>query len=122
MHGGEPAAEETWRREVYLGCFAPSPTDSLHFGYLVAALGSYLDAWAAGGPADESAVRIDLDRPREVLEVLGAACRRETDSFLAPCAPRAEPSWSVIGSGSRGRWGAAPGPDARGGRLCAADL
>jgi len=77
MHGGEPAAEETWRREVYLGCFAPSPTDSLHFGYLVAALGSYLDAWAAGGPADESAVRIDLAR--------GARCCLPPGNWLVPC-------------------------------------
>ena len=84
---------ETTRDTPRRGRFAPSPTGPLHFGSLLAALGSWLMARASGG---QWLVRVeDLDPPREIP---GAAERQ----LQALSAFGLEPDGPVLWQSTRG--------------------
>lgn len=63
---------------TYVGRFAPSPTGPLHFGSLIAALASYVDARAAGGTWLLRIEDVDRERSRPEHET---TIRRQLDAF-----------------------------------------
>lgn len=78
MNAVNPNAPASEQRRC--GRFAPSPTGPLHFGSLIAAVGSYLSTRSQGG---EWLVRMeDIDPPREVKGAAGDILRTlETYGF-----------------------------------------
>ncbi len=84
----------------YRGRFAPSPTGPLHFGSLVAAVGSFLEARAHGGTW---LVRMeDLDPPRIVTGAAGdilrtlQACGMEWDGEVVQQSARSDAYHSAL--------------------------
>lgn len=72
-------------KSAYRGRFAPSPTGELHFGSLVAAVGSFLRARARGG---RWLIRIeDIDPPREVPGAAASQLRTLATFGLVPDEP-----------------------------------
>lgn len=65
------------KKPAYIGRFAPTPSGHLHFGSLIAALGSYLDARAHGGTwliriEDVDSTRSHREYTQSILDTLAA--------------------------------------------------